>query len=51
MRSREATGASLLTEHNLAFVAAVMERLRAAIVDGGLAEVAAALRDGASPHA
>ena len=51
VRSREATGASLLTEHNLAFVAAVMERLRAAIVDGRLAEVAAALRDGASPHA
>ena len=50
-RSREATGASLLTEHNLAFVAAVMERLRAAIVDGALAELAAALRDGASPHA
>ena len=50
-RSREATGASLLTEHNLAFVAAVMERLRAAVIDGTLAEIAAALRGGGSPHA
>jgi queuine tRNA-ribosyltransferase len=49
-RSREATGASLLTEHNLAFVAAVMERLRAAVIDGALVEIAAALRSGASPH-
>ncbi len=51
VRSREAVGASLLTAHNLTFVAALMERLRSAIVDGRLPEVAAALRAGGSPHA
>ena len=45
-RSRELTGARLLTLHNLTFIAALMERLRAAIVDGCLAEVASALRSG-----
>ena len=49
-RTREATGASLLTEHNLTFVAALMAALRAAIVDGDLGAVAAALRAGGSPH-
>jgi queuine tRNA-ribosyltransferase len=45
-RARELTGARLLTLHNLTFVAGVMGRLRAAIVDGRLGEVAAALRRG-----
>jgi queuine tRNA-ribosyltransferase len=46
VRIGEQTGARLLTIHNLTFVAAVMERLRAAIIDGRLAEVAAELRSG-----
>ena len=45
-RSRELTGARLLTLHNLTFIAGVMTRLRTAIVDGRLAEEAAALRAG-----
>jgi queuine tRNA-ribosyltransferase len=45
-RSREMTGMRLLTEHNLAFVAGVMARLREAILDGRLAETAARLRGG-----
>ena len=40
------SGARLLTLHNLTFVAALMARLREAIVDGRLAEVASALRAG-----
>ena len=44
--SHELTGAHLMTLHNLTFVASVMERLRAAIVDGRLAGVAAELRAG-----
>jgi queuine tRNA-ribosyltransferase len=51
VRSRESAGASLLTEHNLTFVHAVMSRLRDAIGSGTLAAVATALRDGGSPHA
>jgi queuine tRNA-ribosyltransferase len=45
-RSREQSGARLLTLHNLTFIARLMVRLREAIVDGRLAEVAAALREG-----
>ena len=45
-RTRELTGARLLTVHNLTFVAGVMERLRGALLEGRLAEVAAALRAG-----
>ena len=45
-RTGELTGARLLTLHNLTFVAGVMERLRAALLDGRLAEVAAQLRAG-----
>ena len=48
-RARELTGMRLLTLHNLAFVARVMERLRAAIAAGTLAAEAAALRAGAAP--
>jgi queuine tRNA-ribosyltransferase len=47
LRSGERNGARLLTLHNLTFVASVMSRLRAAIVDGRLGEEAAALRAGA----
>jgi queuine tRNA-ribosyltransferase len=45
-RAGELTGMRLLTEHNLAFVAEVMGRLREAIVEGRLAEVADSLRRG-----
>jgi queuine tRNA-ribosyltransferase len=43
-RAKEITGMRLLTEHNLAFLAGVMARLRAAILAGSLAETAAGLR-------
>jgi queuine tRNA-ribosyltransferase len=46
MRSHEQSGARLLTLHNLTFIAGLMARLRGAIVDGRLAEVASALRAG-----
>jgi queuine tRNA-ribosyltransferase len=45
-RAGELTAGRLLTLHNLTFVAGVMERLRNAIIEGRLAEVAAALRAG-----
>jgi queuine tRNA-ribosyltransferase len=48
-RSHELTGMRLLTVHNLAFVARLMARLRAAIEAGTLADEAAALRAGAAP--
>jgi queuine tRNA-ribosyltransferase len=48
-RARELTGMRLLTLHNLAYVARLMARLRAAIGAGTLAEEAAALRAGAAP--
>jgi queuine tRNA-ribosyltransferase len=48
-RSREPTGARLLTLHNLAFVERVVRRLREAIGAGRLAEEAAALRAGGAP--
>jgi len=43
----ELTGMRLLTLHNLAFVARLMARLRAAIAAGELAQVTAAVRGGA----
>jgi queuine tRNA-ribosyltransferase len=46
LKARELTGLRLLTLHNLAFVARLMERLRSAIADGRLAEEAAAIRAG-----
>lgn len=47
--NRELTGMRLLTVHNLAFVARVMRRLRDAVLEGTLAETAAALRGGEAP--
>ncbi len=49
VHSRELTGMRLLTIHNLAFVARVMQDLRAAILAGTLPATAAALRAGAAP--
>ena len=49
VHARELTGMRLLTIHNLAFVARVMEDLRGAIEDGTLPQTAAALRAGAAP--
>ena len=51
IRARELTGMRLVTLHNLSFVARLMADLRAAIAEGRLAEVAAALRAGAAPSA
>jgi queuine tRNA-ribosyltransferase len=48
-RGRELTAARLLTLHNLTFIARLMADLRAAVVDGCLPQVAAALRAGAAP--
>jgi queuine tRNA-ribosyltransferase len=48
-RAGELTGMRLLTMHNLAFIAALMDDLRVAIRDGRLTEVSAALRAGAAP--
>jgi queuine tRNA-ribosyltransferase len=45
-RSGEQNGGRLLTAHNLTFIAALMSRLRAAIIDGRLGEVARELREG-----
>jgi queuine tRNA-ribosyltransferase len=47
--NRELTGLRLLVVHNLAFVQRVMTRLRDAILEGRLAEQAAAIRGGAAP--
>jgi queuine tRNA-ribosyltransferase len=44
VRAGELTGMRLLTEHNLAFLAWLMDNLRQAILDGQLSEVAAMLR-------
>ena len=46
---RELTALRLVTLHNLSFIARLMEDLRAAVAEGRLAEVAAAVRAGASP--
>lgn len=48
-KAKEQTGQRLMTAHNLAFLGALMEDLRAGIRDGKLTEVAAALRAGATP--
>jgi queuine tRNA-ribosyltransferase len=48
LKSKELTGMRLLTLHNLAFVARLMQRLRTAIEQGRLAEEAAAVRGGAA---
>jgi queuine tRNA-ribosyltransferase len=49
LKAREHTALRLLTIHNLAFMARLMEGLRAAIDAGRLAETAAAVRAGAAP--
>ncbi len=49
LKAREHTALRLLTIHNLAFMARLMEGLRAAIDAGRLAEAAAAVRAGAAP--
>jgi queuine tRNA-ribosyltransferase len=51
LRAREQTAQRLLTIHNLAFLAHLMEGLRAAIDAGRLPEAAAAVRAGAAPWA
>ncbi|MEI7691767.1 MAG: tRNA guanosine(34) transglycosylase Tgt [Actinomycetes bacterium] len=48
-KARELTAMRLMTVHNLAFVARVMERLREAVLAGNLAAVAAELRAGRAP--
>ena len=50
-RGGELTGARLLTEHNLTFIARLMADLRGAIVADRLGEVAALLRAGRAPGA
>jgi len=49
VHARELTGQRLLTTHNLAYLARLMARLRAAVLDGTLAQTAAALRAGELP--
>jgi queuine tRNA-ribosyltransferase len=49
VKNRELTGARLLTLHNLAYVARLMEGLRGAIARGTLDRHAEALRAGAAP--
>ncbi len=49
VHTRELLGMRLLTEHNLAFVSRVMQRLRQAIIDGRLPDEAAAIRGGILP--
>jgi queuine tRNA-ribosyltransferase len=51
MRAGELTGLRLITQHNLWFIARLMDDLRGAVDGGRLAEVAAALRGGAAPGA
>ena len=49
LKAREHTALRLLTIHNLAFMARLMEGLRAAIAAGRFARTAAAVRAGAAP--
>ena len=49
LKAHELTAMRVLTLHNLAFLARLMERLRAAVADGTLAAEAVALRGGAAP--
>jgi len=49
LKAHELTGMRLVTLHNLAFVQRLMSDLREAILNGTLAETAAALRCGAAP--
>jgi queuine tRNA-ribosyltransferase len=49
--ARELTALRLVTLHNLSYIARLMADLRAAIAEGRLAEVVAAVRAGAAPGA
>jgi queuine tRNA-ribosyltransferase len=49
VRAGELTAVRLLTLHNLNYMARLMDDLRSAIKAGRLADVAAALRNGAMP--
>jgi queuine tRNA-ribosyltransferase len=49
LRARELTGARLVTQHNLSFIARLMADLRIGVEAGRLPEVAGALRAGAAP--
>jgi queuine tRNA-ribosyltransferase len=49
VRSREPTAARLLTLHNIAYLQRLMADLRGAVLEGRLAERAAAIRGGAAP--
>jgi queuine tRNA-ribosyltransferase len=49
LKNRELTGMRMMVVHNLAYVQRTMVRLRQAIMDGRLAEEAAALRGGLAP--
>ncbi|HYF26624.1 MAG TPA: tRNA guanosine(34) transglycosylase Tgt [Baekduia sp.] len=49
VKNKELTGLRLLTLHNLAFVARVMQRLRQAVLDGTLGAESEALLAGAAP--
>jgi len=49
LRNRELTGMRLLTLHNLAFVARLMDDLRSAVQRGTLSQTTAALRAGKAP--
>jgi queuine tRNA-ribosyltransferase len=49
VKAREATGARLLTLHNIAYLQRLMADLRGAVLEGRLSERAAALRGGAAP--
>ncbi len=49
LRARELTALRLVTLHNLAFIARLMEQVREAIDEGSLPEVAAAVRVGQAP--
>ncbi|MDP9383647.1 MAG: tRNA-guanine transglycosylase [Actinomycetota bacterium] len=51
VKARETTAMRLLTLHNLAYIARLMDDLRAAVATGRLAEASAALRAGAAPGA
>jgi len=49
LKARELTAMRVLTIHNLAFVARVMELLRGAVQAGRLPAAAAAIRGGEAP--
>jgi queuine tRNA-ribosyltransferase len=50
IRSREMTGARLVTLHNLTFMSALMERVRGAVLAEGLDELEDALLRGRAPY-